>query len=103
MLSSSVSARPRASSVSPSPRCATGSSAGCYARLSAGRGGGSTAPTIITAHNHDWRQAVIARIEAIERQQNRLEKAKQHLEHLLTCPDENPAEECPYLREMTGF
>ncbi|MGV9797768.1 MerR family transcriptional regulator [Mycobacterium sp. NPDC003449] len=58
--------------------------------------------TILTAGSHDWRHAVLDRIGAIECQQDRLAKAKAHLEHLLTCPDENPAEECPYLRAMTA-
>ncbi|HEX4251431.1 MAG TPA: hypothetical protein VH008_26460 [Pseudonocardia sp.] len=25
-----------------------------------------------------------------------------HLEHLLTCPDDHPAEQCPYLRQVTS-
>ncbi|GAB2706517.1 MerR family transcriptional regulator [Nocardia thraciensis] len=58
--------------------------------------------TILTAHSHDWRRAVLGRIDAIERQQQRLAAAKAHLEHLLTCPDTNPADQCPYLREMTA-
>lgn len=57
---------------------------------------------ILTAGNHDWRDAVRDRLGEIERQQDRLAKAKEHLEHLLTCPDENPAEDCPYLRKMTA-
>ena len=58
--------------------------------------------TILTARSHDWRHAVRDRLRAIEQQQERLAKAKAHLEHLLTCPDENPAEDCPYLRAMTA-
>lgn len=58
--------------------------------------------TILTVRSHDWRHAVRDRLRAIEQQQERLAKAKAHLEHLLTCPDENPAEDCPYLRAMTA-
>ncbi len=58
--------------------------------------------TVLTAGSHDWRQAVLDRLVVIERQQDRLTKAKAHLEHLLTCPDENPAEDCPYLRAMSA-
>lgn len=57
---------------------------------------------IISAGNHDWRDAVRDRLGEIERQQNRLANAKEHLEHLLTCTDENPAQDCPYLRKMTA-
>ncbi|WP_028933713.1 MerR family transcriptional regulator [Pseudonocardia spinosispora] len=48
-----------------------------------------------------WRAVVQERIDAITLQQQRLEAARQHLEHLLTCPDEHPADDCPYLREAT--
>ncbi|WP_280317143.1 MerR family transcriptional regulator [Nocardia wallacei] len=57
---------------------------------------------ILTAHNDNWRRAVRGRIAAIEQQQQRLATARAHLEHLLHCPDDNPAEQCPYLREMTA-
>ncbi|OMC38267.1 MerR family transcriptional regulator [Mycobacterium sp. GA-1841] len=57
---------------------------------------------VVTAGNYDWRDAVRDRLGEIERQQDRLAKAKDHLEHLLTCPDANPAEDCPYLRKMTA-
>ncbi|MCA4726319.1 MerR family transcriptional regulator [Mycolicibacterium fortuitum] len=57
---------------------------------------------IISAGKHDWRDAVRDRLGEIERQQNRLANAKEHLEHLLTCTDENPAQDCPYLRKMTA-
>ncbi|GGL38295.1 MerR family transcriptional regulator [Nocardia jinanensis] len=52
--------------------------------------------------SHTWRQAVTERIEEIERQQERLAAAKAHLDHLLACPDDDPAANCPYLREMTA-
>ncbi|WP_024799828.1 MerR family transcriptional regulator [Nocardia sp. BMG51109] len=58
--------------------------------------------TILTAHDHSWRAAVLGRIDAIEQQRKHLATAKAHLEHLLTCPDEDPAGACPYLREMTA-
>ncbi|CAM4126866.1 MerR family transcriptional regulator [Nocardia ninae] len=57
--------------------------------------------TVLSARNHEWRQAVLGRLDEIEQQQARLTAAKSLLEHLLTCPDANPAEECPYLRAMT--
>ncbi|WP_378740897.1 MerR family transcriptional regulator [Nocardia brasiliensis] len=56
---------------------------------------------VLAARNHEWRQAVLGRLDEINQQQQRLATAKAHLEHLLTCPDANPADECPYLRAMT--
>ncbi|WP_069165212.1 MerR family transcriptional regulator [Nocardia altamirensis] len=58
--------------------------------------------TVLGARNHEWRQAVLGRLDEIEQEQQRLATAKALLEHLLTCPDANPAEECPYLRAMTA-
>ncbi|OBB93637.1 MerR family transcriptional regulator [Mycolicibacterium peregrinum] len=57
---------------------------------------------VLTAGGRDWRDAVRDRLGEIEHQQDRLAKAKVHLEHLLTCPDANPAEDRPYLRTMTA-
>lgn len=57
---------------------------------------------ILSAHNETWRDAVDQRLAAIELQQQRLSAAKAHLEHLLTCTDDDPAQNCPYLREMTA-
>ncbi|MBU8829748.1 MerR family transcriptional regulator [Mycolicibacterium goodii] len=56
----------------------------------------------ILNHSHDWRRAVQERIQAIDDQQRRLTTARTHLEHLLECPDANPATECPVLREMSA-
>lgn len=58
--------------------------------------------TVLAAHNHEWRPAVQQRLDEIAQQQQRLSAARAMLEHLLTCPDPNPAEACPYLRVMTG-
>lgn len=57
---------------------------------------------VLGAHSPQWRDTVRDRLAVIEQQQARLEAAKQHLEHLLTCPDDDPAGECPYLRELTA-
>lgn len=53
---------------------------------------------IFAADDDSWREAVSERIEVIARQQERLIKAKEHLQHLITCPDADPARDCPYLR-----
>ncbi|MBF6129581.1 MerR family transcriptional regulator [Nocardia brasiliensis] len=58
--------------------------------------------TVLAARNHEWRPAVQQRLDEIAQQQQRLSAARAMLEHLLTCPDPNPAEACPYLRVMTG-
>lgn len=55
-----------------------------------------------TQRDSDWRTAVRERLAVISEQQRRLAAAKDHLEHLLTCPDDHPAEQCPYLRQWTG-
>ncbi|WP_433574501.1 MerR family transcriptional regulator [Nocardia brasiliensis] len=57
--------------------------------------------TVLAARNHEWRHAVQERLEEIAQQQERLLAARTMLEHLLACPDPNPAEDCPYLRAMT--
>lgn len=57
---------------------------------------------VLSTRDHSWRQEVRGRLAAIERQQRRLTDARAHLEYLLSCPDEDPAEECPYLRAMTA-
>lgn len=56
----------------------------------------------ILDHKPDWRRAVAGRISAIEEQQRRLAAAKTHLQHLLACPDDDPATQCPVLREITA-
>jgi MerR family transcriptional regulator, copper efflux regulator len=55
-----------------------------------------------TVRDRSWRNVVSGRINVIEQQQRRLADAKAHLEHLLTCPDDNPADACPYLRKVTS-
>lgn len=54
-----------------------------------------------TAQDHNWRATVLDRIHAIDDQMRRLAAGKAHLEHLLTCPQDDPAAGCPYLREVT--
>jgi DNA-binding transcriptional MerR regulator len=44
-----------------------------------------------------WRQAVQSRLEAIDRQRERLDTARGYLAHLATCPSDHPAATCPYL------
>ncbi|KNB50548.1 MerR family transcriptional regulator [Streptomyces caatingaensis] len=48
----------------------------------------------------DWREAVQGRIDAIQEQVARLTMAKEHLEHLLSCPCDDPAAECTYLSRV---
>ncbi|MHA3022772.1 MerR family transcriptional regulator [Mycobacterium sp. BMJ-28] len=57
---------------------------------------------ILAARNHDWRRVVSGRIHTIEDQQDRLARAKEHLEHLLTCPHADPAQDCLHLRAATA-
>ncbi|MFD1052240.1 MerR family DNA-binding protein, partial [Kibdelosporangium lantanae] len=49
----------------------------------------------------DWRTVVVTRIAAIDEQTRRLAAAKAHLQHLLICTRDNPADECRHLREVT--
>ncbi|WP_225992822.1 MerR family transcriptional regulator [Actinomadura rudentiformis] len=49
----------------------------------------------------DWRGTVAGRIEAIGAQIERLTTGRAYLEHLLTCPRDDPAGGCPHLREAT--
>ncbi len=46
----------------------------------------------------DWRDVVQACVAAITEQLQRLTSATAYLEHLLGCPREDPAADCPYLR-----
>lgn len=54
-----------------------------------------------TTRDRSWRTAVEERIRQVERQQAQLAQARRYLRYLLTCPDENPTEHCPYLRRAT--
>jgi DNA-binding transcriptional MerR regulator len=49
----------------------------------------------------DWRATVHGRLRAIDAQAERLGVARAYLEHLLECPNDDPAGGCPYLREAT--
>lgn len=49
-----------------------------------------------------WREIVLDRISAIDVQIERLSTGRSHLEHLLNCPQDNPAAECPHLRGVTS-
>ncbi|MGI5200284.1 MerR family transcriptional regulator [Spirillospora sp. CA-108201] len=53
------------------------------------------------ADGQDWRTIVGARVRAIDAQVERLATARAHLEHLLECPNHDPAGGCPYLRQAT--
>lgn len=55
--------------------------------------------TILDGPSQDrtWREAVSSRLDAIDRQRERLESARAYLAHFLTCPSEHPAQTCPYL------
>lgn len=50
---------------------------------------------------NDWRAAVQERVRAIDAQVEKLGVARAYLEHLLECPNHDPAGGCPYLREAT--
>ena len=55
-----------------------------------------------TVPDRGWRTAVIGRLAVLSEQQCRLAAARDHLEHLLTCPEDHPAQRCPHLRRMTS-
>jgi DNA-binding transcriptional MerR regulator len=55
-----------------------------------------------TDQDHDWRTAVAGRLTLLGEQQRRLAAAQDHLRHLLSCPADHPADECPYLRRVTS-
>ncbi|MFI9841936.1 MerR family transcriptional regulator [Nonomuraea sp. NPDC051941] len=59
--------------------------------------------TVLTAggDGQDWRTIVRGRVRAIDAQAERLGTARAYLEHLLECPNHDPAGGCPYLREAT--
>ncbi|MFJ9843281.1 hypothetical protein ACIRYZ_22965 [Kitasatospora sp. NPDC101155] len=46
----------------------------------------------------DWRDVVSSRIALIAEQGQRLAIAQEHLTHMLNCPRDNPAADCPELR-----
>ncbi|WP_214416428.1 MerR family transcriptional regulator [Sphaerisporangium fuscum] len=54
-----------------------------------------------SADGQDWRTVVEGRVRAIDAQVERLVTARAHLEHLLECPNHDPAGGCPYLRQAT--
>lgn len=47
-----------------------------------------------------WRDAVTGRVDAIASQLARLEAARGYLVHMLGCPRDNPAMDCPKLRDQ---
>jgi DNA-binding transcriptional MerR regulator len=48
-----------------------------------------------------WRAAVLRRLESVTAQKLALMRAEAHLRHLLTCPSDQPASQCPFLRDAT--
>ncbi|MGK8488354.1 MerR family transcriptional regulator [Nocardia asiatica] len=46
----------------------------------------------------DWRAPVHSRIAAIDQAIEQLRTAKRFLEHTVTCPRDNPVDDCPHLR-----
>lgn len=46
----------------------------------------------------DWRATVTGRLSEIETQIQKLAEARDYLGHMLTCPRDNPARDCPKLR-----
>jgi DNA-binding transcriptional MerR regulator len=49
-----------------------------------------------------WREVINGRIGAIDTQLDQLRAARAHLAHMLSCPRENPALDCPKLRKETA-
>jgi DNA-binding transcriptional MerR regulator len=47
--------------------------------------------------DQNWREAVHGRIARCDQQLARLTSARSYLSHLLDCPSDHPAEQCPYL------
>ncbi|MEU9114679.1 MerR family transcriptional regulator [Streptomyces sp. NPDC048483] len=48
--------------------------------------------------DEDWRDAVARRIDEIDAQAAKLAVAREYLAHMLRCPRDNPARDCPELR-----
>jgi DNA-binding transcriptional MerR regulator len=48
----------------------------------------------------DWREVAAGRIRAIDSQLDQLRSARSYLEHMLTCPRDDPAADCPELRRQ---
>ncbi|MET9966658.1 MerR family transcriptional regulator [Streptomyces sp. NPDC006356] len=46
----------------------------------------------------DWKEIVGSRIREIDAQLERLASARSYLRHMLDCPRDNPARDCPELR-----
>ena len=46
----------------------------------------------------DWRDVVAGRITAIDAQLEQLRLARDYLDHMLDCPRDNPAVDCPELK-----
>lgn len=46
----------------------------------------------------DWKETVSSRIREIDAQLDRLTSARSYLRHMLDCPRDNPARDCPELR-----
>ncbi|MFI9169289.1 MerR family DNA-binding protein [Streptomyces lincolnensis] len=55
-----------------------------------------------TGKDQDWRTAVGARVAECEAQLARLTAARAYLTHLLSCPNDHPTDQCPYLAEEIG-
>lgn len=47
--------------------------------------------------DQDWRTVVRDRVAACDEQIARLTAARGYLRHMLTCPSDHPADDCPYL------
>lgn len=54
------------------------------------------------ATTHHWRETVTGRISAIEDRISQLGIARDYLTHILDCPSDNPATDCPELRAQVA-
>lgn len=54
------------------------------------------------ASGEDWRPAVLAGRDRVREQIARLTDAAAFLDHVLTCPNEHPVDDCPELRSATA-
>jgi MerR family transcriptional regulator, copper efflux regulator len=47
--------------------------------------------------NQSWQREVRAQIARLDEQRDRLQSARDYLEHLLTCTSDDPTDDCPHL------
>ncbi|MEU6582433.1 MerR family transcriptional regulator [Nocardia sp. NPDC046763] len=52
-----------------------------------------------SSSDRDWRDAVRARVAVCDEQLARITAARDYLSHLIECPNDHPADNCPYLAD----